>query len=322
MANKMISREVIGQVALPHSGSGRDTGLSEAADALGAHEQHGRGEIFLERCGAAGLPVGAPVQAVSGEIDADRGLIRLEVDIDPHLRPAHVDGRPTPRLVAQLIDGALGMAYVVISNSLLLAMGLPPAAASASVHAAEIVTTGVSGLSHHLFGNVDRALLKRLAIPGVVGAAIGAYTLVSAPGDAIKPFIALYLLSMGVLIIWKTFRGVGPRRQVRHVSILGLTGGFCDAIGGGGTQRLARCLYARPTRRYALRRTHRSTCSRCAARAGTCCKHTMSAPDRSDAAPPARPACRRPSRRGRVRPAAARPSAGTSRRTSPPADAR
>ena len=136
--------------------------------------------------------------------------------------------------LAQLVDGALGMAYGVISNSLLLAMGLPPAIASASVHAAEIVTTGVSGLSHHAFGNVDRTLLKRLAIPGVVGAAIGAYALVSLPGDAIKPFIALYLLSMGLLILWKTFRGVGQRRQVRHVSILGLTGGFCDAIGGGG----------------------------------------------------------------------------------------
>jgi hypothetical protein len=136
--------------------------------------------------------------------------------------------------LAQMVDGALGMAYGVISNSLLLALGVPPAAASASVHAAEIVTTGVSGLSHHAFGNVDRALLKRLAIPGVVGAALGAYALVSAPGDAIKPFIALYLLSMGLLILWKTFNGARERRSVRHVSLLGLTGGFCDAIGGGG----------------------------------------------------------------------------------------
>jgi len=136
--------------------------------------------------------------------------------------------------IAQLVDGALGMAYGVISNSLLLAAGLPPATASASVHAAEIVTTGVSGLSHHAFGNVDRTLLKRLAIPGVIGAALGAYALASAPGGAIKPFIALYLLAMGLLILWKTVRGVGTSRAVRHVSILGLAGGFCDAIGGGG----------------------------------------------------------------------------------------
>jgi len=136
--------------------------------------------------------------------------------------------------IAQLVDGALGMAYGVISNSLLLAAGMPPAVASASVHAAEIVTTGVSGLSHHTFGNVDRTLLKRLAIPGVIGAAAGAYALASAPGGAIKPFIALYLLSMGLLILWKTFRRVGQSRPVRHVSVLGLAGGFCDAIGGGG----------------------------------------------------------------------------------------
>ena len=137
--------------------------------------------------------------------------------------------------VAQMVDGALGMAYGVISNTLLLAMGLPPAVASASVHAAEVVTTGVSGVTHHAFGNVDRGLLKRLAIPGVVGAALGAHALVSVPGDAVKPYIALYLLSMGVLILWKTLRGQpAERRDVRHVSILGLAGGFCDAVGGGG----------------------------------------------------------------------------------------
>lgn len=136
---------------------------------------------------------------------------------------------------AQLIDGALGMAYGVISNTLLLALGLPPAVASASVHAAEIVTTGVSGISHHAFGNVDRYLLKRLAVPGVIGAAIGAYALVSAPGDTIKPFIALYLVGMGLLILWKTWSGApATRRVTTHLQSLGLLGGFCDAIGGGG----------------------------------------------------------------------------------------
>lgn len=137
--------------------------------------------------------------------------------------------------LAQLVDGALGMAYGVISNTLLLSLGLSPAVASASVHAAEIVTTGVSGLSHHAFGNVDRFLLKRLAIPGVIGAALGAYALVSAPGDSIKPFVALYLLLMGLLILWKTWTGARPHRKVTtHLRSLGLVGGFCDASGGGG----------------------------------------------------------------------------------------
>ncbi|MEK6629117.1 MAG: sulfite exporter TauE/SafE family protein [Acidobacteriota bacterium] len=137
--------------------------------------------------------------------------------------------------LAQLVDGALGMAYGVISNTLLLSLGLSPAVASASVHAAEIVTTGVSGLSHHAFGNVDRFLLKRLAIPGVIGAALGAYALVSAPGDSIKPFVALYLLLMGLLILWKTWTVARPHRKVTtHLRWLGLMGGFCDASGGGG----------------------------------------------------------------------------------------
>jgi uncharacterized membrane protein YfcA len=140
--------------------------------------------------------------------------------------------------VAQMIDGALGMAYGVSSNTFLLGLGIPPAAASASVHMAEVVTTGISGFSHWKLGNVDWKLVRRLLVPGVIGGVAGAYILTTIDGNIIKPYIAAYLLVMGGVIIYKalTMRGQhkldeyhGPR-----VSLLGLVGGFCDAIGGGG----------------------------------------------------------------------------------------
>jgi uncharacterized protein len=136
--------------------------------------------------------------------------------------------------VAQLIDGALGMAYGVISNSFLLSLGIPPKYASASVHAAEIFTTGISGLSHWRFGNVHFDLARRLVIPGVIGAAAGAYLLTQVNGDVIKPYIAIYLAIMGVVIIWKAFRVVVLRHVRSWLLPLGLVGGFMDAIGGGG----------------------------------------------------------------------------------------
>ena len=136
---------------------------------------------------------------------------------------------------AQMIDGALGIAYGVTANSVLLSLGVPPATASACVHAAETFTTGASGAAHWRFGNVDRKLLLRLAIPGMIGGAIGAYILAGLPGDAIKPFISAYLLLLGVLIIWKALAA----RQIkapapRAVAPLGFFGGALDAIGGGG----------------------------------------------------------------------------------------
>lgn len=139
--------------------------------------------------------------------------------------------------VAQIIDGALGMAYGVSSNTFLLSLGLPPAAASASVHMAEVVTTGVSGAAHWRLGNIDWKLVKRLLVPGVVGGVAGAYLLTSIDGDIIKPYIAGYLLLMGAYIIYKAFRNNGHVNDGTHtarVSVLGLIGGFCDAIGGGG----------------------------------------------------------------------------------------
>lgn len=136
--------------------------------------------------------------------------------------------------LAQLIDGALGMAYGVTASSLLLSFGLPPAVTSATVHAAECVTTGASALSHQAFGNVRATLFRRLLLPGVAGAALGAYILSSLPGERIAPFVAVYLLVMGVVIISKAFREFPPRRITTHLGPLGFVGAFVDAIGGGG----------------------------------------------------------------------------------------
>jgi uncharacterized membrane protein YfcA len=139
--------------------------------------------------------------------------------------------------VAQIIDGALGMAYGVSSNTFLLSLGLPPAVASASVHMAEVVTTGVSGAAHWRLGNIDWKLVKRLLLPGVIGGTAGAYLLTSIDGNIIKPWISGYLLVMGAFIIYKALRNNGHVNDGTHtarVSVLGLIGGFFDAIGGGG----------------------------------------------------------------------------------------
>jgi uncharacterized membrane protein YfcA len=138
---------------------------------------------------------------------------------------------------AQMIDGALGMAYGVSSNTFLMSLGIPPAAASASVHMAEVVTTGVSGISHWRLGNVDWGLVKRLLIPGAIAGGVGAYLLSSFDGNILKPYISGYLLIMGIVILVKAFNhkertptGVHTAR----VSALAVVGGFFDAIGGGG----------------------------------------------------------------------------------------
>ena len=137
-------------------------------------------------------------------------------------------------ILAQLIDGALGMAFGVSSTTILLSIGVSPALASASVHAAEIVTTAVSGLSHFSFGNVDINLVKKLLLPGVSGAVIGAYILSNVPGEVMKPIISGYLLIMGIIIIYKAFKKPQPKEVKTHLIPLGLIGGFLDAIGGGG----------------------------------------------------------------------------------------
>jgi uncharacterized protein len=137
--------------------------------------------------------------------------------------------------VAQLIDGALGMAYGVSCTTLLLNLGIPPAIASTGVHTAEVFTTGASGLSHLYLGNVDKKLFIRLIIPGVIGAMLGAYLLSEVfDGHAIRPFLAAYLLFLGVLILRKSIRDKQPGDKVKYVSTLGFSGGLLDAIGGGG----------------------------------------------------------------------------------------
>jgi uncharacterized membrane protein YfcA len=135
---------------------------------------------------------------------------------------------------AQLVDGALGMAFGVISSTLLISMGVPPAAASAGVHLVECFTTGVSGISHTLHRNVDRRLFLRLVIPGVIGGVIGAYLLTQISAEAARPFVLGYLSLIGLYLIWRA-TGHPPReRDPRVIAPIGLAGGFLDAAGGGG----------------------------------------------------------------------------------------
>ncbi|MFG6495060.1 sulfite exporter TauE/SafE family protein [Fictibacillus sp. UD] len=144
-------------------------------------------------------------------------------------------------LAAQLIDGSLGMAYGVTSTSLLLVAGITPAAASASVHLAEVVTTAASGISHIKFGNVDRQVVLRLILPGSIGAFIGACFLSSLPGDVVKPYISIFLILLGVYILYRFLFKLGEKRAAaskpftkKQLLPLGLLAGFLDATGGGG----------------------------------------------------------------------------------------
>jgi uncharacterized membrane protein YfcA len=118
----------------------------------------------------------------------------------------------------------------------LLQLGTPPAVASASVHAAEAFTTGASAASHWRLGNIDRKLMVRLAVPGVLGGVVGAYLLTSFPGDALRPFVSLYLLLMGVVILVRAFRVAAKPLDLDTYPVvpLGLAGGLLDAVGGGG----------------------------------------------------------------------------------------
>ncbi len=138
--------------------------------------------------------------------------------------------------VAQMIDGALGMAYGVTATSFLLSAGIPPAASSASVHASEIFTSGVSGLMHLKFGNVNTKLFKNLLIPGVIGAILGAYVLTSLEdfNYILKPLISAYTLFLGVVIIMKALKKDNIRKRIKRLFPLALFGGFADSIGGGG----------------------------------------------------------------------------------------
>ncbi|NLD86057.1 MAG: sulfite exporter TauE/SafE family protein [Actinomycetales bacterium] len=142
--------------------------------------------------------------------------------------------------IAQLIDGSLGMAYGVTSTTLLVAAGIAPAAASASVHFAEIGTTLASGVSHHRLGNVDWRIVRILAVPGALGAFAGATILSSLPADVAKPVVGAILLALGIYVLYR-FLALGGRRpefrgRVRTGFLvpLGLVGGTLDSLGGGG----------------------------------------------------------------------------------------
>ncbi|GGE49849.1 UPF0721 transmembrane protein [Agaricicola taiwanensis] len=136
---------------------------------------------------------------------------------------------------AQMIDGALGMAFGLVSTSVMLSLGMPPANASALVHTAEIFTTGASGASHVAAGNLDRKLFWRLLPFGVGGGVLGATVLSSIDGDLIKPFVVAYLAVVGCFVLYRVV--VPPKRREdlpRGIPVLGAAGGFLDASGGGG----------------------------------------------------------------------------------------
>jgi len=134
---------------------------------------------------------------------------------------------------AQLVDGALGMAFGVISSTLLISLGVPPHFASASVHAVEVFTTGASGISHTLHKNVDWRLFGRIVIPGVLGGILGAYVLTRAAERA-RPYVLAYLVCIGLYLLWRAFRHSQVVKKPRVVEPLGFAGGFLDAAGGGG----------------------------------------------------------------------------------------
>ena len=134
---------------------------------------------------------------------------------------------------AQMIDGSLGMAYGISCSSFLMATGVTPVLASASVHVAEVFTTASSGFFHWKLGNFDKKLFRRLAIPGALGAIAGAYLLSNFDGKIIQPYVSVYVLLMGIVLIQKSFRPV-RLWKFKRPAVLAAFGGFMDASGGGG----------------------------------------------------------------------------------------
>jgi uncharacterized membrane protein YfcA len=137
---------------------------------------------------------------------------------------------------AQVIDGALGMAFGVISSTLLVSvLGVPPVTASAGVHLVECFTTGVSGISHAVHKNVNWPLFWRLLVPGVIGGIAGAYLLTSLDASVTRPFVMAYLAAIGLYLLFRAWRyAPGRPRKPTVIAPLGLAGGFLDAAGGGG----------------------------------------------------------------------------------------
>jgi uncharacterized protein len=138
-------------------------------------------------------------------------------------------------MLAQAIDGALGMAFGITATTVMLSFGTSPAQASAMVHIAEIFTTAASGTSHVLHRNIDWTIVRRIAIPGTVGGILGATVLANVDGKTIAPLVTIYLALMGLVIVVKAlhqFKLFEPGR--RGMPVIGFVGGALDAIGGGG----------------------------------------------------------------------------------------
>ena len=135
---------------------------------------------------------------------------------------------------AQLVDGALGMAFGQISSTILVSIGVPPAAASAGVHTAETFTTAVSAVSHVAHRNVDWRLFFRIAVPGVIGGIGGAYVLTNLDASVARPIVLTYLTALGVYLFYRGIMHRHTERTPKVVAPLGLVGGFLDAAGGGG----------------------------------------------------------------------------------------
>ncbi len=139
-----------------------------------------------------------------------------------------------------MIDGAIGMSYGVTSTTFSLSMGIPPASASTAVHISEILSCGIAGWMHHRMGNINKKLFKLLVIPGIIGAVLGAYLLSSLEHYSAytKPFISLYTLALGILILSKAFnpfkKGKNNAKKITNIRPLGFFGGLIDAVGGGG----------------------------------------------------------------------------------------
>lgn len=170
------------------------------------------GRLFLSASGSGGL------QVITSTLQGNAFWIALAVG-----------------LAAQAVDGALGMGYGVTASSFLLGTGASPAVASASTHIAKLFTTGVSGIAHAKYGNVDRKLFVRLLLPGMAGGMLGVLLVTSVDGGLLKPFVSAYLLVMGLYILAKAYRRARARQgEPRHAAKLGLFGGFVDAVGGGG----------------------------------------------------------------------------------------
>ena len=141
--------------------------------------------------------------------------------------------------LAQLVDGSLGMGYGITSSTILIFIGLSPAAASASVHIAKIGTGASSGFAHHRFGNVDWQVARRIALPGAIGAFVGAILLSGLSTASSRPISSSLLFLLGIYVLIRFLKGgLRPLRKgvprLRFLIPVGLVGGFVDATGGGG----------------------------------------------------------------------------------------